>query len=275
MKDLREGLRGYKRIDYDREYIPPAYVIRYQLGHVYMAWEALSRLKDAMNFGTGGRNTLRVVDFGAGTSVGRIAAALMASEAIEDNRSIDRITIEEFDTSRLMLGMGNLVWTAFCKEAKRSLAGTELARAVSVIHHGRGQDTNWENVRKVDCETWLTAFHVTYTNNNDLKEVINHLYQTIDPSGGAFSCHEGNFEKMRDVFPFTPVYNSSPRYYPIHEGKSGYYPLHEGKPDGCFKCSTAYIGDWAKRNGFWQGWNYRPYLQVKACGLLIGPDIPF
>ena len=275
MDALREGLKEYRRPAYDSEYLPPAYVISYQLGHVYMAWEALSRLKDEMNFGTRGRNSLRIIDFGAGTSVGRIGAALMASEAIEDNRSIDRISIEEYDTSPLMLGMGNLVWEAFSKEVRRSFAGTALARAVNVIYGGRGQNTKWENVRKVDCETWLTAFHVTYTENNDLEEVIHQLYQIIDPTGGAFSCHKGNFERMRDVFPFNPVYEPPPGYYPQHEGKSGYYPQHEGKPDGCIKCSTAYIGDRAKEHGFWQGQKYRPYLQVKACAILVGPDIPF
>ncbi len=110
MKALGDGLREYIKPDYDSEYMPPAYVISYQLGHVYMAWKALSRLKDEMNFGTSGRDSLRIVDFGAGTSVGRLGAALMAAEAIEERRSIDRIVFDEVDTSGRMLGMGNLVW---------------------------------------------------------------------------------------------------------------------------------------------------------------------
>lgn len=275
MIELREGLKGYIKPDYNKEFMPPAYVISYQLGHVYMAWEALSRLKDEMNFGTRGRNSLRIVDFGAGTSVGRVGAALMASEAIENNRKIDYIIVEEYDPSPLMLGMGNLVWKAFSREVRRNFSGTELARAVNVICGGRGQNTSWENVRKADCETWLTAFHVTYKEDNDLKEVIHQLYQTLDPTGGAFSCHGGNFERMQDVFPFSPVYKSPPGYYPQHEGRSGYFPQHEGKPDGCIKCSTAHIGDWAKEYGFWQGQKYRPYLQVRGCAVLAGPDIPF
>ena len=273
MEALREGLRGYRRPDYDSEYMPPAYVIRYQLGHVYMAWEALSRLKDEMNFGTRGGDSLRIVDFGAGTSVGRIGAALMAAEAIEDRLSIDRIDFDEVDTSGRMLGMGNLVWRAFTQGVQRNFADTDLARAVNIVNYRQHNDPN--TVRKVDSETWLTAFHVIYPENDDLKEVINELYLTIDPTGGAFSCHEGNFERMRGVFPFSPVHECNAGYYPPHEGKSGYYPQHVGKPDGCIKCSTAYIGDWAREHGFWQGQKYRPYLQAKACAILVGLDIPF
>ena len=244
-----------------------------------MAWRTLSRidarLKERWGVGAGRRELLRIVDFGAGTSTGRIGAALMAAEAIEDNRCIDSITFEEYDPSPLMLGMGNLVWEAFTKEVRRGFAGTTLARAVKIIYGGRGQTTKWEHIRKVDCETWLTAFHVIYPNNDDLKGEINQLYQTIDPSGGAFSCHAGNLERMRGVFPFSPEYDCKEDYYPKHKGKSDYYPQHEGISDGCIRCSTAHISEWANRHGFWQGQNYRPYLQVKACAVLAGPDILF
>ena len=40
MTALGDGLKAYIRPDYDSEYMPPAYVIRYQLGHVYKAWES-------------------------------------------------------------------------------------------------------------------------------------------------------------------------------------------------------------------------------------------
>ena len=263
MTALGDGLKAYIRPDYDSEYMPPAYVIRYQLGHVYKAWKALSRLKDEMDFGTRGRDTLRIVDFGAGTSVGRIGAALMAAEAIEDGRSIDRIFFEEIDTSPLMLGMGTGIWRALTQEVQRNFAETALARAVKIIKGG--QNKNWELISRDDRDTWLTAFHVTYSDNDDLKEVINGLYQSINPIGGAFSCHEGNLERMREIFPFHPVY----------EWNSGYYPKHEGKPNGGVQCSTAHISDWAVKYGFWQNRNMRPYLQVRACAILVGPDIPF
>ena len=231
MKEL-DKLGDLQKPDYDNDYVPPAYVIRYQLGRVYMVWEAFSRLRDEMNFGIRDRDSLRIVDFGAGTSVGRIGAALMAAEAIEDNRCIDSITIEEYDPSPLMLGMGNLVWGAFTKEVRRGFAGTALESAVKIIYGGRGQTTKWEHMRKVDCETWLTAFYVIYPENDDLKGEINQLNQTIDPTGGAFSCHEENFETMRNVFPFTPVQECHAEYYPPHKGKSEFYPQHKGKPNG-------------------------------------------
>lgn len=264
MKALGDGLKEYTRPDYDSEYMPPAYVIRYQLGHVYMAWNALSRLRDEMNFGAEGRDSLRIVDFGAGTSVGRIGAALMTAEAIEKGQFIDRIFVTEIDTSRLMLGMGTAVWQAFTQEVQRNFAETPLADAVNIVKSGE-QNENWENIRRSDCDTWLTAFHVTYSDHDDLRAVINGLYQSFNPIGGAFSCHEGNFERMREIFPFHPVY----------EWNSGYFPQHEGKPDGDIQCSTAYISDWAVRHGFWHNRNMRPFLQVRACAILVGLDIPF
>ena len=273
MSALREGLKGYSMPDYDSEYMVPAYVILYQLGRVYMAWEAFSKLKDETNYATRGQGTLRIVDYGAGTAVARVGAALMVAEAMEDGLDVDRIEFDEVDISRRMLGMGNVVWRAFKQGVQRNFADTTLARAVQIVRYKQHKDP--KTVRNDSSETWLTAFHVIYPENDALKEEINLLYQTTDPTGGAFSCHEGNLERMQDVFPFKPVYESPPGYYPQHEGRSGYYPQHEGIPDGCIKCSTAHIGDWAKEYGFWQGQKYRPYLQVKGCVVLAGPDIPF
>ena len=232
MEALREGLRGYRRPDYDSEYMPPAYVISYQLGHVYMAWKALTRLRDETDFGTRGRNSLRIVDFGAGTAVARIGAALMAAEAIENRLSIDRIDFDEVDTSGRMLGMGNLVWRAFTQGVQRNFADKALARAVNTVNYRQHNDP--KTVRKDDSETWLTAFHVIYPENDDLKEEINQLYLTIDPAGGAFSCHEGNFERMRDVFPFSPIHECHKEYYPPHKGK----PNGKGNYSAITQCAT-------------------------------------
>ena len=264
MKALEDELKRYIKPDYDSDYVPPAYVVKYQLGHIYMAWHVLSRLKDEMSLGTRRAESLRIVDFGAGPSVGRIGAALMAAEAIEDGRSIDRIVVDEIDVSTRMLGMGNLVWRAFTQEAQRNFAESALAQAVKVVKSRQNND--WKNVRKDDCDTWLTAFHVTY-GDQDLREIIETLYHQVKPIAGAFSCHRGNLERMREVFHFCRV----------EEWNSGYYPPHEGKTDGNVTCDTHYTIDRAIHYGFREQSqrDWRPYLQVRDCAILFGDDIPF
>ena len=265
MTALECKLGKLEKPDYDDEFTPPAYVVSYQLGHVYMAWQALSKLKEEMNLGTRRRDSLRIVDFGAGPSVGRIGAALMAAEAIEEGRSIDRIFVTEIDTSRRMLGMGTGVWRAFTQEVHRSFADTALALAVTIVKDR--QSANWESVGGDDCDTWLTAFHVTY-GSQDLHEIIETLYHRIKPIAGVFSCYKENLEKMQEV-------NHFPR---VDEPDLGFYPPHEGRTDGEVRCDTYYTIDRAIQYGFRhrsQREKWRPFLQVKDCAILFGYDVSF
>ena len=226
-----------------------------------MAWRVLSSLKEKRSLGTTSRrDSLRIVDFGAGTSAGRIGAALMVAEAIEEGGNIDRLHIDEIDTSTPMQGMGKLVWRAFTQKVQSGeFADTALACAVKVIDFKQHRD--WTTVKKDDCETWLTAFHVIYPYTDDLTKVINRLYQRVNPIAGAFSCYEGNSEKMEAVFPPFDIRESLP-VLRISD-----------------KCPTEYISDWAVHYDFitdgehQRGW--RPFLRVKDCAILCGSNIPF
>ncbi len=255
MTALPVDLNQYTKPDYVSRYIPPAYVIRYQLSHVYMAWKALSCLEKASAHSLAGcRDSLRIVDFGAGASAGRIGAALMAAKAIEDNRSIGSIHYDEIDSSAPMQEMGKLVWQAFTNRVRHRFAGTALARAVEVMKHS--QHIEWKKVTKRDCETWLTAFHVIYKDTSGLKGEINRLAQHINPSLGVFSCNRGNLERMGDVFPFVPVY----------EWNLGNYPPHLGRIE-----ATKYTIEKAIHLGF-NHWyqNGPPFREVKNCAILFG-----
>ena len=42
MKALADKLGSLTKPDYDSKYLPPAYVIRYQISHILMAWKSLS-----------------------------------------------------------------------------------------------------------------------------------------------------------------------------------------------------------------------------------------
>ena len=266
MTELRDKLRSLSRPDYDCEYIPPAYVIRYQISHILMARRTLSwidaNLKDRWGVGAGRRELLRIVDFGAGTSAGRIGAALMAAKALEDGRSIDHIYIDEIDNSFPMLEMGEWVWQAFTQEVQSKFADSALAYAVKVIHPS--QHREWSNVKDNYCETWLTAFHVTYHDQNrDDEKNIKTLYQQVGPVAGVFSCFykkdkvggDRNLPLMKAVFPFDKC-----------------NPPCEIVADSS-RCETAYVAKRAVHYGFTKCNYYqkpwRPYLSVD-CALLFG-----
>lgn len=258
MKSLEGDLRRCVKPNFGDPYIPPAYVVNYQLGHVYMAREAFSRIVEMLEKRS--RHSLRIVDLGSGTSAGLIGATLMVAEAIEDGRTFEHIHYDEIDTSASMQAMGGLVWEAFTRRVQREFASTALADAVKVIEPKQHGD--WRNVEGDGGETWLAAFHVIYPENTYLKNVVDMLYRRVNPIAGVFSCHKGNVEKMREVFPFRTAKE-------WNEGK--FPPRKVGDRRGSI-CKTDYIIKRAVHYGFrLEGERFwKPFLQVKDCAVLFG-----
>ena len=258
MDVLADKLGSLAKPDYDCEYIPPAYVIRYQVSHILMAWKSLSLPEEWLwdRKRLRHRESLRVVDFGAGTSAGCIGATLMLAEAFEDGRSTDCVYFDEIDKSAPMQEMGKLVWEAFTNEVRHRYPNTALAHAVEVMNFN--QHLDWKKVLKRDCETLLTAFHVTYRDNNSsLKGEVNSLTRHIDPILGVFSCNTGNLGRMRGVFPFGEV----------HVWNRGNFPKFEGRTEDEIRCRTGHISNKAGKYGF----GHRPpYVQVANCAILFG-----
>ena len=257
MNALEGELRRYTKPHYDGDYIPPAYVISYQLGHVYMVWKALSWTADVLEQWSW--QPLRIIDFGSGTSAGRIGATLMVATAIEEGHIIDHVYYDEIDISVPMQAMGELVWQAFIRRVQREYTNTALNCAVNAIEPR--QHRGWEKVKGDGRETWLTAFHVI-NRDSYLLPVIKSLCREVKPIAGVFSCNKGNMDKMREIFPFTLM----------DEWNSGYYPKHEGKIDSKVKCETYYTIWKALYFGFRQSHqrDWRPFLQVKDCAILFG-----
>ncbi len=270
INDLKSKLNKFEKPNYDDDYILSAYVIVYQINHINMAWRAFSSLKRKRALVSSRWNSLRIVDLGAGTSAGRIGAALMAAEAMKGDHKIERIYFDELDISAPMLEMGEFVWQAFVKRVHNECNDTDLARAVEVLDYN--QHVDWRKVgEKLDCETWLTAFHVIYQDQENyfLKEVIRRLYERVDPIAGAFSCFHStewvngarNLSLLQTVFPPFDV------------------PSQCSLPSSGEKCLTSYISKWAQENGFitvdefYRGW--RPFLHVRDCILQYGYNIPF
>lgn len=270
IEDLKGKLNKFEKPNYDDDYILSAYVIVYQINHINMALRAFSSLKRKRAIVSSSWNSLRIVDLGAGTSAGRIGAALMAADAMKGDHKIERIYFDELDISAPMLKMGEFVWEAFVKRVHKECNDTDLARAVEVLDYN--QHVDWREVGgKRDCETWLTAFHVIYQDQNrySLKEMIRRLYERVDPMAGAFSCFHStawvngarNLSLLQTVFPPFEV------------------PSQCSIPSSGEKCPTSYISNWAQENDFitydefCRGW--RPFLHVRSCILKYGYNIPF
>ena len=245
--------------DYDCFYVPPAYVIQYQIGHIYMAWRALYGLskKSLTHFGH-----VRIVDFGAGAAAGRIGTALMVAQAIEDGIQFDSVCIDEIEPSIPMQKMGELIWKAFVQEVQTGFVGTSLSESVEIIQYT--QNESWENIPSRQGTTWLTAFHAIYPAIYDMESVVEGLFSQFSPDMGVFSCHSWKLADLKRAFPFDI----------IDEWNKGYFPKHLDKPDGSVTCKTTYLSSEAKRLGFRRSY-MAPFMQVRNCALLYGQQIPF
>lgn len=270
IRNLQGKLNNFQKPNYDYDYFLTAYVLVYQIKHINMAWKSLALLNEERGQVSNLWDSLRIVDFGAGSSAGRIGAALMAAEAMKSGHNIERIYFDEIDISKPMLEMGKLVWKAFVDIVHNENIDNDLARAVEIFDCS--QHVDWQKVgEKLDCETWLTAFHVIYQDQDrrKLKEVINGLYGWVNPIAGVFSCYYSstraggnkNLTLMEEVFPPFDI------------------PDTLIVPPRSEKCWSAHMSDWALKYGFItecsysRGWS--PFLYVGGYALRYGHNIPF
>ena len=269
MEDLPIKLGRKELPDYDDHYTPPAYLIRYQLGHTLMAWQVLTRLSRRRD--NWHQGSVRIIDFGAGTSACRMGAALMLERAIRNKHDVMGVQVEEVDVSASMQAMGELIWQAFVAGVRFGFANTPLAQAVEIIDSRQHKD--WRNLGEHEGVTWLTAFHSIYPMSYNMEEEIGSLVRTTEPALGAFSCHKDNFGKLKEAFPFH-IYGKRDK---------GYFPKFRGEADGKVFCpklhmgyrgATTHIGEAAVAFGFRKK-NLSPFLQVKDCAILLGDIIPF
>lgn len=266
MEALPRKLGGNEKPDYDHFYTPPAYVLRYQLGHTFMAWRVLFILSQRWD-----RGPLRIVDFGAGTSACRIGATLMVADSIRAGHDIENIHVDEIDNSTPMQNMGESIWKEFVAGVQLGFANTPLAQAVKIVESKQHRD--WRSLQRRSGTAWLTAFHTIYPSSYKMQDEIDKLIQRVSPSLGAFSCHKPKLGSLRTTFPFE-IFRKWDR---------GNFPKFRGATDGNVECPSTYegyrgpstyMGELAVVYGFRKR-NLPPYLQVKDCAILYGDRIPF
>ena len=253
---LPKNLANSVMPNYNNPYITPAYVVRYQLGHIYMAKVALDHLD---NFRPGHQNSLSIIDFGSGTSACRIATALMVADSIRTRRALKNVEIVEIDSSALMRLMGCLIWQEFVKIVESEFINSPLAQAVQIVSCTQAE--LWDADLDTGTYTWLTAFHALYPDYYDLGAEVSRIYDHVDPAMGVFSCYSKpryRFELER-AFPF------------VHKcwWFNGNFPKSASMPDNRVFCPSYFIAQQAKGFGVWKK-ILPPYLQTKNCALLWG-----
>ena len=255
-EELPKILANSEMPDYNNPYITPAYVVRYQLGHIYMAKVALDHLD---RFRPSHQNTLSIIDFGAGTSACRIATALMVADSIKRGQALSNVLVVEIDDSVLMPLMGNLIWQEFVKIVESEFANSPLAQAVQTI--ACTQAKSWDSDLETGTYSWLTAFHALYPDYYDLGAEISQICAHIDPAMGVFSCYSKSRYRVElaRAFPF------------VHKcwWFNGNFPKFVSMTDGRVWCPSYFIAQQAKNFGFWSR-NTRPFLQTRNCALLWG-----
>ena len=253
---LRDDLASNRMPDYNDIYVPPAYVVRYQLDHTYTAKIALRHLD---NFRAKHQNTLRIIDFGSGTSACRIAAAFMVADSLERENPLDAVEFVEIDNSMRMRLMGCVIWQEFTEIITSDYANTRLERAVKMI--SCRQVDRWNRDLETNEYAWLTALHAIYPHHYDLGAVVAQIYKNADPAMGVFTCNPKNLEDLTQAFPF------------VHEltWNKGSFPKFASKPDGPVKCRSFFTAQQARRFGFWRS-SVRPFLQVKNCAVMWGSN---
>ncbi len=257
-EDLPKKLAKSVMPNYNSFYIPPAYVIRYQLGHIYMAKVALDHLD---RFRPRYQDTLSIIDFGSGTSACRIATALMVADSIERGQAIKSVEVVEIDNSVCMRIMGNLIWQEFVKIVESEFTNSFLAQAVQAVSCTQAEQWDTNTNIGTGTYTWLTAFHALYPRYFDLGAEIERICEHIDPAMGVFSCHSNSYSRyeLERAFPF------------VHKcwWFDGNFPKSASLADGRVWCPSYFIAQQAKNYGFWPS-IMRPFLQTKSCALLWG-----
>ena len=256
-QNLRSSLSNYTMPSYDDIYVAAAYIVRYQLSHIYMSKTALEFLNQSARLH---HKDIRIIDFGSGASACRIATTLMVAESLERGQDIDHVDILEVDTSGSMQSIGEILWQAFVEIVLIELANSPLAQAVRIT--SCSQVSHWTSALPSGFNTWLTAFHAIYPYSYDMRTEIARIFNHVNPTMGVFTCHTGNLPHMRWTFPF---------WYRREWSNGRYGSFTLSVPS---RCPTKFVAKQADRLGFGKEEELRPYLRASGPAVLWGSQRP-
>lgn len=254
--ELNRELSAYRMPNYDDRYVTAAYIVRYQISHIFMAKLSLERLNQRRE---SHQRTIRIIDFGSGASACRIATTLMVAESLERGQSIESVEVLELDSSSSMQAMGETVWKALVEIVLTEFANYSLAQAIRIV--SSCQSHHWTPPAGGRPYDWLTAFHAIYPDAYDMRTEVAQVFFHARPAMGVFTCHSGKLEHLKAAFPFANILEE------YDGGKESFFPGYI--PGGNIQCQTNFLARQATVLGFGQQVP-RPYLRASGPAVLWG-----
>ena len=153
---------------------------------------------------------LHVIDFGCGQFALAFAIAIFMSEYYEQNKHIQTITVEAYDSSGVMIDLGRRLWQRFRKRVDGALPWQfPTQEALSRITL-KPLGASGEIEARQGIETWLVAMHIMYRehyNNHVVKENLKTLYDRLMPSVGVITFHNSWPQRLveSEISPFAPI----------------------------------------------------------------------
>ena len=211
---LDDDIRSPRKPNYDDPWVALAYLARYQLGHINLAYSTIKNIasrRGAHRFSLGGKEKLHFIDFGCGTLAGQFGIALTLADGLGRGQKITAVKVDSIDISETMYILGEKVWKRFAEYITENYPKTSIRVACDMIQGNFVTRKNYEEVDVLpDWDTWLTGFHAVYsTERCPVAEALKFLWQKHNPVAGAVTCYYQNTgpgnEKLRiarDVSPF-------------------------------------------------------------------------
>ena len=184
--------------DYSDPMVVLRYVVRYQLGHINLAY---TLIKDAMGSSAlTDTGQLQVADFGAGCLAMQFGLTLAVADALAKGERIFAVHINAIDTARPMMDLGAWLWQEFINEARRGGLNflTEAANLIRTDCHEQHH-----SVRQfVGMTHWVSALHTLYDGGeSEVGSALSGLCHTLEPDRVFVTCHESKAYLAKRVLP--------------------------------------------------------------------------
>ena len=184
--------------DYSDPMVVLRYVVRYQLGHINLAY---TLIKDAMGSSAlTDTGRLQVADFGAGCLAMQFGLTLAVADALAKGERIFAVHINAIDTARPMMDLGAWLWQEFINEARRGGLNflTEAANLIRTDCHEQHH-----SVRQfVGMTHWVSALHTLYEGGESaVGSALSGLCCTLEPDRVFVTCHEWKSDLAVRVLP--------------------------------------------------------------------------
>ena len=155
------------------------YCIWYHPSQVNLAYTLAQNVPKDKNPLLSGTPSLRVFDYGCGALAMQFGLTLAAIDLWERHKSVPKISVQSYDTSKEIIRIGQDIWHEFRTELDRDaqLDGPrEVCSAINLEFQEIESDTSPIRYNTQESR-WLTVLHVSYRKNTRLarKDLNSHI----------------------------------------------------------------------------------------------------